>query len=758
MIRPLSGLALLVFPSSNFTSSTADVKSQRVSPRSRSAARSLAKILVSIALLGATVAVVILRFDTTNFFSGIHQLSIAAMASILTALLMNVFAAALRLKIITTDIGSPLSFRQALAAVSGGNLAGAAFFQIAGQLMARGVIMARSGVPFASVVVVTAYERIVAAVLSGFLALAGANYIFGNIIVDQYSGGDQLIKIIVGLIAAVGAGALVGHGKLTALAIAPFMSRQVATRFLRVSGLSFLVQLPMMAAYVLAAHALSPQTPITDIAAASAIVMFAASVPVSFAGWGVRELSAVVALGTIGVGVTSSLMAAIIVGAGSMFVMAAVAIVSLRRTIMVSQTQTSTRGSIDYTGALVWILPVTAATFVLFQIYIPTPSGTLLNINLADPVVILATALFAITAIHARRLPKWRFPPVNSAVVAATLSLAASLIFGATAFGWTEWALVNRFFGWFILLAYGITGSMIVRKGGEGALRVFLLTYSGATAAIVAIEIFLSILSNIGLAVPVVPQAVEGFALNRNFFVFQILMAISAALISAHGHVLRVTMLTILIAGIWFCGSRSGWISIACVLATSVYLRAVNVREITGAIGYAACFVFIVALLPIMHSVLHGGLVHGGLVQGGLAVPDIVPNPQSTQERMITIIGGLKLFLAHPIFGAGLGAFRNEHILATSGIPLLIHSTALWLLAEMGIVGFLIFTIPAVWLFFSEIRVDHRDIASKMIILSLVVFGVMSTPADMLYQRTFWLIVGAAVALPKLVRPITDPI
>ena len=682
------------------------------------------------------VAVVVLRFDTSSVVAAVQRLSPPTVCSIFIALLLNVFAATLRLKIIAADLGSPLSFRQATAAVSGGSLAGAAFFQIAGQLMARGIIMARSGVPFASVVAMTAYERIVAAVLSGLIALAGAYYIFGHIVIDRYAGGDQLIKIVLGLIAAASVGTLVGHGKLTAHAIAPFLRRHIATRFLRVAGLCFLVQLPMMVAYVLAAHALSPQTPIADVAAASAIVMFAASVPISLAGWGVREMSAVVALGAIGVGAASSLVAAIIIGAGSMFVMAIIAVVSLRGAVEGSQTQTSARTPINYAHALAWMLPLAAATFVLFQIYIPMQSNTLLNVNLADPIVILGAALFVIAAICARRLPLWRFPPINAAVAAATLSLAASLLIGATAFGWTEWALVNRFLGWFVLLAYAITGSLIVREGGEDALRVFLLTYSGAAAAIAVIDISLAILNKAGFAVPVVAQAIEGFALNHNFFAFQLLMAISATLVAARGHAVRVILLSILIAGLWFCGSRSGWITFPLVIAAGLYLRAANAREIAIAIVCAAA----VALVPVVLSTFINTV----------GLPELLPGKADTAARLTSIVGGLQLFAEHPMFGAGLGAFRNRMIFMYSNQPLLIHSTAIWLLAEMGLVGFLIFTIPSVWLFLNEITCAHQDRASKMIILSMVVFGAMSAPADMFYQRTFWLLLGAALALPKL--------
>ena len=284
----------------------------------------------------------------------------------------------------------------------------------------------------------------------------------------------------------------------------------VAMRVLRIAGLSLLVQFPMMAAYVLAAHTLSPQTSIVSITAASAIVMFAASVPISLAGWGVREMSAVVALGTIGVGTANALVAAIIIGAGSMLAMAVTAAMSLRSSLNANRAQTSAREPIDYARMLAWVLPSVAATFVLFQIYIPMPSKTLLNVNLADPIVILAGALFVLHAVRARQLPRWRFSVLNAAVAAATLSLSASLLIGVSVFGWTEWALVNRYLGWFILLAYAVTGSLIVRAGGEDALRTFLLTFSGATAVITAIEICLSILKGCGLDVPVISKCDRG--------------------------------------------------------------------------------------------------------------------------------------------------------------------------------------------------------------------------------------------------------
>ena len=691
------------------------------------------KVAVSIVLLVGVFFLVSVYYDTAQILHDLRRLSVPTLAIITVGLFANTLAAVLRFKVIATEIKHPITFRRAMTAVGAGSLAGALFFQIAGQLMARGIIAGRGGIPFAAVVVITAYERFIAAIVSGLLALAGALFIFGNVYLDQASGGADLIKIMCGLIAAAVAGALLGYGRLAAQSITPLLTRHFVRRCLAVVALTLLVQIPMMIAYVTVARALSPQTSIADLVAASAIVMFAASVPVSLAGWGVREMSAVVALGAIGVAAHAALTSAIIIGVGSMLAMGVTAAASLPGSTGQKQlVDAKNTGSFDYYRALAWALPISVATLVLFQIYVPIQSG-LLNVNLADPIAILAGVLFILKAAQAGRLPQWRVANFNIAVAVATLVLACALLIGAYRFGWTTWAVVNRFLGWFVLLAYGAAGALIVGEGRKIALRLLLLTFAGATAAIAGLEISLLVIASFGLRVPVVIGSIEGFSLNHNFFAFQLLMALCAAITFSRG-VVRIALLALILAGLWFAGSRSGWIAALFVLAIARYLGVINARETLKAILGAASPAIAIPLLSILLG-LSG------------YIPQIIPEMASTNERLISIVGGLELFVSHPIFGAGLGAFRNEMIFASSGIPLLIHSTGVWLLAELGIVGFTVFTVSAAYLFFKEWPHARKEQASALIVLCLVAFAVMSGPADMLYQRTFWLLIGAGLAL-----------
>ena len=551
-----------------------------------------AKVTLSLALLVLALVILASNYDLSKIQSDIRGLSPSVVAIFSSALLANALIAAIRFKTISGDMGYPVSFRRAMTAVSAGGLASALFFQVAGQLIARGAVMGKTGTPFANVVVITAYERVIAAVLSAVAALAGAYFIFGKIYLDPTSGGIDLIKITSGLIATAAVGATLGYGRTAAHAIAPYMTKRFAHQLLKIMILTGLVQVPMMIAYVAISHSLSLKTPVADLVAASLVVMFAASVPISLAGWGIREMSAVAALSTIGVPIHVAFTTAILVGFGSLVAMGVILSVSMLGTVSKNTTGAAVpeKEPIDYGRALRWFIPLAAATLVLFQIYVPIGAG-LLNVNLADPVVVLGGALFLLAAIKSRRVPQWRVSYINIAVIAVTLSLTGSLLLGADRFGWTAWALVNRYCGWFFLLSYGATGALLVLEGGSRALRIFALTFVGATVAVAGIDLTLVLLKQAGLHSIdsiIKPGNIEGFAQNRNFFAFELLMALGAVACFAGGKSLRIGLLALLLTTLWATGSRSGWISAVLVTGTAFYFGQLRVTDVVAGFAVAA--------------------------------------------------------------------------------------------------------------------------------------------------------------------------
>ena len=92
-------------------------------------------------------------------------------------------------------------------------------------------------------------------------------------------------------------------------------------------------------------------------------------------------------------------------------------------------------------------------------------------------------------------------------------------------------------------------------------------------------------------------------------------------------------------------------------------------------------------------------------------------------------------------------------ILRATGTPLVIHSTAIWLLAETGLAGFLVFFFWA-WRTYSTAFANRKTLWGLTLVLVLTVFAVISQAHDMLYQRAFWLMLGALLIVPLDARAL----
>ena len=106
---------------------------------------------------------------------------------------------------------------------------------------------------------------------------------------------------------------------------------------------------------------------------------------------------------------------------------------------------------------------------------------------------------------------------------------------------------------------------------------------------------------------------------------------------------------------------------------------------------------------------------------------------------------------ASPIYKRAIGSFMASEI-RMGRAPLVIHSTPIWLLAELGLVGLCIFVAPAFRIFWSEIRRRTPDTSAFLLVMIIGGFAVMSLVHEMLYQRTLWLLLGAALASPVVAR------
>ena len=266
-----------------------------------------------------------------------------------------------------------------------------------------------------------------------------------------------------------------------------------------------------MVAYILAASELAPGTDRKRLAAASAVIMLAASLPISFGGWGIRELGAVLALGTIGLPAEKALIVAVLIGMMSMLAPAAIFVGTFALSTPMSKTgrpRTPTV-EVDFRAVMAWLLPLAVATTVFFQVQVPVGNGTKLNVNLADPFAICGGILFVLAVVRSGHWPKWRLDNFNGYFLAATIVMTAGLLIGWHSFGWTAWAFTSKYLGWFVLLGYAATGALLVSTGGTEGETVLIRTFLGAGVAIALVEIALVVLKSFGTPIDDAVSAVR---------------------------------------------------------------------------------------------------------------------------------------------------------------------------------------------------------------------------------------------------------
>ncbi|HEV2263924.1 MAG TPA: glycosyltransferase [Stellaceae bacterium] len=728
-------------------------------------------ILVTVSAL----AVAFSRFDLGKLWKTAASLQISTLAIVLIALTLGNLLACIRLQLLARDLHHPVRFRDAFAATALGQLAGSFFFQIIGQTLARSAVFSKVGVSMPTTIIITGYERVVAAAISLALALIGTFYLFGHITLDLAGGGDEFLKILAGIAIVGAAGAVFGWGTGAKRALEHVAWVDAITIYFRTSLVSLLIQLTTMAAYIVAAVGLVHSVGLINLVAATTLVMFAASIPLSLAGWGLREVSAVYALGAVGVPYSTSLVIALLIGFSSILIMAMLALVSSGFTKFApakTSQQIGSRASATHSDFLNWCIPIFVASAVFFQIHVPVGAGQL-DVNLADSVVLFGGALFVRQMFStSTRARSSRVP--NAGIIVALMSAVIVLAFlhGWLVDGWTAWASTNRLFGWLVLLAYAATGALLAMQNGAESTRVLLRTFVAAGLAVAALELALLVAVALGADIPTnlvsyQTYRIEGFAQNPNAFGFQLLLVLAAIIaLRLVGWRQRLS-LTLTYMAVYFSASRAaeGTCLVVCVVAAM--LGYINWRSLLVPLAYA--FVGVLAIASIGHLVVfinhanhataainrYFDFNYNQLTKGDSAY-------EVNNDRWIGLVAAFKMFLAHPLFGAGLGAFVfsfEQH----RGMFLIVHSTPLWLLAETGLVGFLVFAVPYVIVLHREIRGSLRsqaDCARILLVLSLLAFGVMSQVHDLMYQRAFWLLIGAAVysAIPASVRdPVPTP-
>jgi len=234
-----------------------------------------------------------------------------------------------------------------------------------------------------------------------------------------------------------------------------------------------------------------------------------------------------------------------------------------------------------------------------------------------------------------------------------------------------------------------------------------------------------------------------------------LILVLAAAIVLQVGSAMRIGLMIVALIGIWFTASRAGIMTVPVVVAAALIMGVALRPLLIAVLGAAAVIVGITAIPTLMQL----GQSPLAWSQSDFSDSILMLLGRSESNAVIaqhiqTIQDGLAMFWEHPILGTGLGAYM-DHQLRITGQPLVIHSTAVWLLAETGIVGFSVFFAAACRLFSDAVR-QRGDPVALLLVLILCGLATMSLVHEMLYQRAFWLLLGAILAMPAAAVPFAN--
>lgn len=676
------------------------------------------------------------------------------------------------------NIGLAATIRANLLGLVGGLL----FFQVIGQTLSRWVSLRRHGVSPSSVVVTSLYERSLALMILLIAALLGATILYGGISVELQRESVALGKSLVLVIAS----AAVVSALVLRRPLVVFMRSVVRGANWRaiVLGalLTLLVHGAMLAAYLSLVLAFAPTVPLAELAAAAVIIMLAASFPISFAGWGVRELGAVFAFGMVGIGAGEALAVSVTVGVLSVLsigAMAALVFLLPDRRSGAPASGPSERISappIDFTRFLFAATPIGIACLIMFHVWLPVDAG-FVNVNLADPIALMAGILFLL---YFRQFDlRQAYPRLLLVIAAATVLLLFGLVHGLLRFGYTEWAVINRGVGWLFILGYLASGGILAAASPFSGFTTVLKALIWVTVVIAGADLALLALQSLGVttfsAVTAAPR-IYGESGNPNAFAFQLLLVLAGLAVITHraprsrtSSFVRTGLFALFFIAIYLTYSRAAIPTLGVLALSAVLAGYRRFGRLAKGLALAAIILFVLPEVPAFVQTLSDAIQTTDGGESTSATSDEVSRrplgsgvalarPGSEAERLQSIMNGWRLFTENPIVGAGLGA-GIELSLTEGDIPLVIHSVPVWVLAEFGLLGGvisgLIFLSIALYLW-KQMRETRRPVYAYGLLM-LVIFAVFGLPHDIFYQRLFWFLLGIVLFQGARLRRRTKP-
>lgn len=550
----------------------------------------LLKATISLLLLGALAY----HASLLELLESLKKFPLEIMALSIILIGTSIFMVTFRYWRILNHFGHSLSWRVVYRACAAANLASLVIIPLLGQLIGRQALLRGAGVTSIENALIAIYERLAVGGVSAIFALIGSAYLIESE-VQRYIEKIPYVEIFCIIATGILLKLASSTSKLERELISKTLELKNLIKLLEILTITTLTLSLTILSFTLIFYIAAPNTELTSLLSAAAITSFVASLPISFAGWGPRELAAIYTLGLFGVPSKEALSASILCGVLSIISVLLLSLWSLTRerynhknNSSPTTAQKATQG-ISMPNTAAWIFAMAIALLIFFQLHV-TLVNTSININLSDLFAVLALTATVLYCISERKLPRWHVQKVNLYLCLITSAMLVSFLIGWSAFGISSWA-VTKLAGWFVLLGFMSAGYLCVSNLGIKAFRHIIEHMVAIACAIIVLQLTLRAMHFSGLIqLESFSSELQGYSGNRNALAFQLIALISVfssqlsiyrkAGINGNGINIPIIALSIMIVGVLFTASRSGILTLATILISACILKSMSWREL----------------------------------------------------------------------------------------------------------------------------------------------------------------------------------
>lgn len=369
------------------------------------------------------------------------------------------------------------------------------------------------------------------------------------------------------------------------------------------------------------------------------------------------------------------------------------------------------------------------------------------------------------------RLPRWRIKGFYFWLAAFAAVMTYALLNGYQTIGaWDRWAVINKYAGFFVLLAYlGVGGWIGSRPVGEWHRCItpsFIIVWGTILIGTLGSILWFDIQQNMSYILDRYP--LSAFMGNRNAFAFLSFCTLALLTTTQLKSERPASPFLYLLWGLMplfyiYNASRVGIIILPLLLCVALFLNPrMTIKAILPALLTGALLLYSLSgvISPYVKdtTLWHAGSA-GALVKTGLSERNLTPEIAAEkldyigdQVRAKTYNDALSVWAQHKLTGGGIGSYRYYQMETRGQYSDIVDSTPLWLLAETGFIGLALFAglfLMALWRIFAKVKSGQDPYGVYLgIFLMLMIFALMSLVHELLYTRFVWFFMGLALALP----------